>query len=90
MNLEGRWWATLYGAHNEIKQSIHGENTIVTTGSQFLADFLASAAAAASTFTMRYIAIGSNNTAESASQTALGTELARASGTVSSATGIVS
>lgn len=88
MNLEGKWWITLYGAPGEVKQAVHGENTIVTTGINFLADFLASAAAAASTFTMRYVAIGSDNTAESAAQTALGTELARASGIVSSATGI--
>ena len=49
---------------------------------------MASAAAAASTFDMKYIAIGSNNTAEAASNTALGTETARATATVSTATNI--
>ena len=88
MKLTGKWWITLYGAPNEIKQSIHGKNVIVDTGKQFLVDFLGSAAAAASTFTMRYIAIGTGNTAEAASNTALATELCRVSGTVSAATNI--
>jgi len=88
MKVEGQWWMTLYGAPGEIKEQRHGHNVVVTTGHQFLADFLASAAAAASTFTMRYIAIGSDSTAEAASNTALGTELARVSATVSAATAI--
>ena len=79
---------TLYGAPGEIKEQRHGKNVVVTTGHQFLADFMASAAAAASTFTMRYVAIGSDSTAEAASNTALGTELARVSATVSAATAI--
>lgn len=88
MKLQGKWWATLYGAPGEVKQTLHGKNVVVTTGHQFMADFLASAAAAASTFTMRYVAIGSNNTAEAAADTALGTELARVSAVVSTATAI--
>ena len=79
---------TLYGAPGEIKEQRHGHNVVVTTGHQFLADFLASAAAAASTFTMRYIAVGSDSTGELAANTALGTELARVSGIVSAATAI--
>jgi hypothetical protein len=88
MKLEGKWWITLYGAPNEVKCATHGKNVIVTTGQNYLADFLASAAAAASTFTMRYVAIGSDSTGEAAANTALGTELARVSGIVSSATAI--
>jgi hypothetical protein len=88
MKVSGQWWMTLYGAPGEIKEQRHGHNVVVTTGHQFLADFLASAAAAASTFTMRYVAIGSDSTAEAASNTALGTELARVSATVSAATAI--
>lgn len=88
MKVSGQWWITLYGAPGEIKEQRHGHNVVVTTGHQFLADFLASAAAAASTFTMRYVAIGSDSTAEAASNTALGTELARVSATVSAATAI--
>ncbi len=88
MKVEGKWWVTLYGAPGEIKETRHGKNVVVTTGHQFLADFLKSAAAAASTFTMRYIAVGTNSTGEAAADTALGTELARVSGIVSSATAI--
>jgi hypothetical protein len=88
MKLTGKWWATLYGAPDEIKQTLHGKNVIVTTGKQFLVDYLASAAAAASTFTMRYVAIGNNNTGEAVGDTALGGELARVSAVVSSATAI--
>jgi hypothetical protein len=88
MKLTGRWWATLYGAPGEVKASIHGKNVITTVGKQYLVDFLASAAAAASSWDMKYVAIGSNNTAESASDTALGTETARVTATVSTATSI--
>jgi hypothetical protein len=88
MKVTGKWWATLYGAPDEVKQTIHGKNVITTSGLQYLVDHLASAAAAASDWDMKYIAIGSNNTAESASDSALGTETARATGTVSTATSI--
>jgi hypothetical protein len=88
MKVSGQWWMTLYGAPGEIKEQRHGHNVVVTTGHQFLANFLASAAAAASTFTMRYIAVGSDSTGELAANTALGTELARVSGIVSAATAI--
>ena len=78
MKVTGKWWATLYGAPDEIKQTVHGKNVITTSGLQYLVGHLASAAAAASDWDMKYIAIGSNNTAESASDT----------GTVSTATSI--
>jgi hypothetical protein len=87
VKLVGKWWVTLYGAPGEIKAQRHGKNVITTDGKSFLAGFLYSAAAAASTFTMRYIAIGSDSTAEAAANTALGTETARASGTVSQIAG---
>lgn len=88
MKVTGKWWATLYGAPDEIKQTVHGKNVITTSGLQYLVTHLASAAAAASDWDMKYIAIGSNNTAESASDTALGSETGRATGTVSTATSI--
>lgn len=88
MKVTGKWWATLYGAPDEIKQTVHGKNVITTSGLQYLVGHLASAAAAASDWDMKYIAIGSNNTAESASDTALGSETGRATGTVSTATSI--
>lgn len=52
-------------------------------GKSYLAFFLQSAASAAATFTMVYAAIGSDATAEAASDTALGTELSRHTGTAS-------
>lgn len=87
VKITGKWWATLYHG-NEVKQSLHGKNVITTAGLQYLVTHLASAAAAASDWDMKYIAIGSNNTAEAAADTALGTELARATSTVSTATSI--
>jgi hypothetical protein len=82
----GKWWITLYRGE-EVIETRHGKNVITTDGKSFLAGFLYSAAVAASTFTARYIAIGTGATAEDAANTALGTELNRVSGTVSQVTG---
>lgn len=60
-----------------------GINIITTVGKEFLASFLQSATAAAATFTCRYMACGTGTTAEAVGQTALGTEVARHTGTVS-------
>jgi len=83
VTLKGRWRAELRGPDGELKEVREGNNVVCTNGKEFLASFLQSAAAAASTFTMRYIAIGTDSTAEAAANTALGTELARHTGTVS-------
>jgi hypothetical protein len=82
VTLRGRWKLTLESG-GVIKQETSGENVVCTNGKEFLASFLKSAAAAASTFTCRYVAIGTDATAEAAANTALGTELARVSGIVS-------
>lgn len=87
IKVSGKWWATLYSG-GEIKDQRHGKNVITTVGLQALVDHLASAAAAASGWDFKYIAIGSGNTAEDAAQTALGTETGRATATVSTATSI--
>lgn len=81
--LSGKWKMELTGPNGELKQTVVGTNVICTNGKEFLASFLQSAAAAASTFTMRYIGIGTDSTAEAAGNTALGTELTRVSGIVS-------
>jgi hypothetical protein len=86
LNLKGKWYSTLYGPTGEIKQAVNGYNTITTGGISALVQHLVSATAAATTFTHRYIAIGSDNTAEASDDTALGTELARHTGTVSQVT----
>lgn len=83
VRLSGKWTATLTGPDGHPKQKIAGTNVICTNGKEFLASFLHSAAAAASTFTMRYVAVGTDSTAEAASNTALGSELTRVSGIVS-------
>jgi hypothetical protein len=87
VNLKGRWKATLQGPDGAVKQQVQGSNVVCTNGKEFLASFLYSAAAAASTFTCKYVAIGTDATAEDAANTALGTELARHTGTVSYVSG---
>jgi hypothetical protein len=79
----GRWYITLHGPDGVLKDYKEGKNVITTNGLDFLASFLNSAAAAASTFTQRYVAIGTDATAEAVSNTALGAESARHTGTVS-------
>lgn len=79
----GHWFITLQDENGNIKQQLSGKNVITTVGLEFLASFMYSAANAASTFTCKYVAIGTDATAEAASNTAMGTELARTTGTVS-------
>jgi hypothetical protein len=81
--LRGVWTKELYGPDGKLKQRHVGPNVVCTNGKEFLASFLYSAAVAASTFTMKYVAIGTDSTAEAAANTALGTELARHTATVS-------
>lgn len=83
ITLSGKWTIELYGPDGKLKDKRVGTNVVCTNGKEFLASFLNSAVAAASTFTMRYIAIGTDSTAEAAANTALGTEVARHTGTVS-------
>lgn len=86
--LKGKWFITLYGAPGEVKEEISGYNVITTNGKEMFAQMLASCATGG-TNTFRYIAIGSDATAEAASNTALGSELARAAGTASYASGAI-
>ena len=82
VTLTGHWYIKLYGAEGEIKQELSGKNVITENGLDFIASFFNSAATAAATFTMRYVAIGTDATAEAASNTALGAETGRISGIV--------
>jgi hypothetical protein len=89
MKLSGYWWATVFSG-GKIKQQVEGHNVITTDGLSFVAGYLADNCIASSTsFTMQYIGVGTDSTAESAANTALGTELARVTGVVSSATGAI-
>jgi hypothetical protein len=81
--LKGEWFITLIGEDGQVKDKRQGFNVVTDVGKEFLASFLSSATAGAATFTGRYIALGSDSTAEAASNTALGTELSRQSGIAS-------
>lgn len=83
VKMKGEWFITLYGPEGEIKDKRQGFNVVTTVGKEFLASFLSSACAGAATFTGKYIAIGSDSTAEAVGNTALGTELSRHTGTAS-------
>ena len=83
VKMKGEWFITLYGPDGEVKDKRQGFNVVTTVGKEFLASFLNSACAAAATFTGKYIAIGTDATAEAAANTSLGTELSRHTGTAS-------
>lgn len=83
MKLEGYYKAICRGPNGEIKGQTEGHNTITSVGKEFLASFLGSAVAGASTFTMRYIGVGTVSTAEADTDTALGNEVGRHTGVVS-------
>ena len=81
--LIGKWTAILTGPDGAVKDMRSGTNKVVDSGTEFLSSFFNSAATAAATFTMRYIALGTDGTAAAASNTALGTEISRHTGVVS-------
>lgn len=87
IELKGRYFVRLYGPDGALKQEASGENVVTTVGKEFIASFLMSSALAAATFTAKYIAIGSDSTAEAVGNTALGTELARQTATASYTSG---
>jgi hypothetical protein len=81
--ISGHWTLELHGPDGELKAKEAGSNVVCTNGKEFLANFLHSAALAPATFTMRYVGIGTDSTAETAANTTLGVEIARHTGTVS-------
>ena len=83
VKMKGEWFITLYGPDGGIKDQRQGYNVVTTVGKEFLASLLYSCALAAATNTCKYIAIGTDATAEAAANTALGTEASRHTGTVS-------
>lgn len=85
--LKGRYFVTLYGPDGAMKDYREGDNVVTTVGKEFIASFLKSAALAAATNTAKYIAIGTGSGAESASDTAMGTEVSRHTGTVTYTSG---
>jgi hypothetical protein len=87
VKLVGKWKSVLSRA-GEVIDEVEGYNVITTTGLHALADYLCSAAASATRNPFYFIAIGSDSTSESATDTALGTELSRHTGTVTAFTAV--
>lgn len=79
---KGVWTIEVYGPDGKLKTSVTGTNVVTTNGKDFVASFLVSAAAAASTFTCKYVAVGTGTTPETVSDTALVAEVVRATATV--------
>lgn len=86
VTIKGRWQVVLKDEHGNVKDQRNGENVITTNGLEYLASYLHSANTAGS-WTMQYVAIGTDSTAETNSDTALGTELSRHTGTVTYTSG---
>lgn len=89
IKITGHWQMKLYGSDGALKQEVAGENVITTNGKEMLAAYLASAAASATVNPFKYVAIGTGTTSESASDTALVTELTRTTGTASYVSGAI-
>lgn len=87
LKVKGRWFISLYGPDNEEKEKIAGDNVITLNGLSGLVSHLVEATVAATTFTFQYVAVGTDATGESNTDTALGGELARQTGTVSQLSG---
>ena len=83
LKVSGDWFIRLYGPDGTLKDSRDSTNIVTTVGKGYVASFLYSAALAAATFTMKYMAVGSDTTAELVGNTALGVELGRHTGTAS-------
>jgi hypothetical protein len=82
LGIEGHWKATLKDQYGNYKTHVEGKNVVTNSGIAFLAKFLHSAATSGS-FTMNYIAIGTDSTAEAAGNSTLGTEASRHTGVIS-------
>lgn len=89
IKVKGDWFVRLYGPDGILKDERASHNVVTTVGKEFIGSFLYSAALAASTFTMKYMAIGTDSTAELVGNTALGTEAARHTGTVGYTSGAI-
>ena len=81
LNLTGKWKAVLTRADEVISEK-EGHNVICTAGVSAFVDYLCSAALSATQNPFYFVAIGSDNSAEANTDTSLGTELSRHTGTV--------
>lgn len=89
LKISGYWRMTLRGPAGELKKHVEGHNVVTDVGKEMLAAYLASAAASATQNTFKFVGIGTDSTSEAASNTALGTEIARHTGTVSYLSGAI-
>jgi len=89
VTIKGRWKAVLTDESGEFKDSVEGDNLVVTNGKEYLANFIQSATTSAALWTQYFVAVGSDNTAAALANTALGTELARHTGTASYTSGAI-
>lgn len=88
-HIKGHWIVELFDENGKLKDFREGHNVICTNGLEAFANFLASSVASGVTFPWTRIAIGSDATAEAASNTALGTELSRTTGVASYLSGAI-
>jgi hypothetical protein len=87
IKIYGHWSAKVIGPDGAVKGSFEdSKNVICTNGKEFLANFLQSTVTGAAAFDMTHIAVGTDNTAAAAANTALGTEVARIDATTVSYT----
>ena len=84
--IKGRWVAELTAEDGSLKDRREGDNLVVTNGKEFVASFLHSAVTGSS-FTMQFVAIGTDATSAAVGDTALGTEASRTTGTASYTSG---
>jgi hypothetical protein len=87
IRLTGHWQAVL-NRGSELVTQTSGYNVICTSGLHAFVDYLCSAAASATQNSFFHVAIGSDSTTEAATDTALGTELSRHTGTVTAFTAV--
>lgn len=88
LTLQGFWTITLRGPDGQLKYEDSGHNVVTTVGKEYLARYLYSAATSGAN-TLKYVAIGTGATTETAADTSLGTEVARVSGTPSYTSGAI-
>ena len=87
--IKGHWTAVLTDENGNFKDKREGDNLVVTNGKEYLANFLASSVGAAAAWTQKFVAIGTDSTAATIADTALGTELSRTTGTASYTSGAI-
>jgi hypothetical protein len=80
VKLVGKWKSVLTRGSETVLER-EGYNVITTNGTETFAAYLASAALSATRNPFRFIAIGTDSTTEASSDTALGTESTRSTGT---------